>query len=146
MVVLDVAALRAPAPVLRDEGALPAVALPDGALDVGRDVARPGFEVAAWPRLRRRRERLLLDLPPEQLERPGDDHGGIAVRDLAAHQVLQAPEIIVRLLTHGELETVAFRREWGDDRTMGRGLRASADVQPVSAVLGREPALRSGAT
>ena len=42
VIELDPAALLAAVPVLAHERALPAVSRPHGALDVGRDVARPG--------------------------------------------------------------------------------------------------------
>ena len=89
MVELEVAALGAPAPVLRDIPALPAVALPRPSLDLRRDVPGTRLHVAARPRARGRRELPLLDLSQEQRERASEDLTGIAVRDLPAEQVLQ---------------------------------------------------------
>src|SRR5688572_10887325 len=53
VVILDVAALRTSTPVGCDKGALPGVAAPDGARDVGRYVARSWSRRTARPWLRR---------------------------------------------------------------------------------------------
>jgi hypothetical protein len=119
MMELDVAALRAPAAILRDERTLPPIPLPHGALDPGRNGARSRLRRAARPRLRGGRERLPIDFVPQQLQCPGDDQGGIAVRDLAAQSVLQVPEVVVGILAHGDLETVAFRRQRRHHCAMG---------------------------
>src|SRR5438093_6817364 len=116
MVELEVAAFGAPAPILRDVPALPALALPRLSLDVRGDVPGTRLRAGARPRLRGGRELPLLDLSQEQRERASKDGAGIAVRDLPAEQVLEASELSLGLCADRELYAVTFWRERSDHR------------------------------
>src|SRR5258707_9465863 len=95
-------AFGAPVSVGGDEAALAAVAPPGPALDVPWDIPRrnnrcsklpirPGTDGTRCPRLRRRPQLRLLDLLEQQGDGAVEDRGRIAVRDLAAEQLLHAP-------------------------------------------------------
>jgi hypothetical protein len=75
-------------------------------------VPRPGrgVEVAAH---------FLFSTSRRSSGRTGEDLASIAIGDLAAEQVLQASELLLGLLAHGELHAVAPWREGSDNRSFG---------------------------
>ncbi|HEU0104673.1 MAG TPA: hypothetical protein VFT38_00780 [Vicinamibacteria bacterium] len=101
MVELQERALHASVSVSGDEGALTSVAAPHRSLDAPRDIPRREnrrSKLPIRPGADRTRARLgggpelgLLDLLDEQGERAVEDRRRIAVRDLAAEEVLDAP-------------------------------------------------------
>src|SRR5438105_9859784 len=113
---LQARAFRAAPPVPAEEGALAAVAFPDESPHGGRDAAREGIR---WPRRARAfglGELRLLELLEQHGQRPLEDGGRIAVRDLRPEQVLDAPQLVVRLGARRKLHFVALGRERRDDR------------------------------
>ena len=112
MIELEPRARRAPVPGRAHEGALPAIPLPDGALDLRRDVTRFGSGgPMARPRLGGRRELLPLELRDQRLERPREHGGHIPRRDQVAEQRLRVAQVVVLALAHGELHPKALRRQ-----------------------------------
>jgi hypothetical protein len=120
-------ALRAPVSVSGDEGALIAVPLADGALDVPREISRrddgcahksirPGTD-RTRPRLLGRPQPGPLHLLQEQGEGTVEDGARITAGDLATEKRLNAPEFLVALLADRELDAIALRRSGLDDRT-----------------------------
>src|SRR5687768_18214684 len=97
MVQFEETAFRAAAS-MADKGALAAIALPDGADHVGWDVTRVSTLCAGRSRLRGRRELLFLHVVKEEVERAFEDHGRVAIGNLAAQQVLNAAELVVGVL------------------------------------------------
>src|SRR5439155_13869069 len=96
MIELEPRAGRAPVPGLAHERALGAVALPDGALDLRRDVTRVGpGSATARPRLGGRGELLPLELGGQRLERPREHRGHVPRRDLVAEQRLRVAQVVV---------------------------------------------------
>ncbi len=127
-------ALRAPVSVSGDEGALIAVPLADGALNVPRKISRrddgcsqlpirPGTDRARRPRLLCRPPLGSLYLLQEQGEGAVEDGARVAVRDLATEKSLNAPKLLVALLADRELDAIALRRGGLDDRTSCRNDR-----------------------
>ena len=101
-------------PALADERALALIALPDGALHLGRNMAgigAAGCPAAARPWLRGRRELLLLELPRQGIEGPVEHLRDIARRELVAHQRLDVLELLVRGPSDRELEREAPGRK-----------------------------------
>ena len=67
-----------------------------------------------------RRELGLLDVLEEQSQGALDDETGIAARDLAAQEVLEAAQRVVPVLPERELNPIPVRRGGLDDRTLRR--------------------------
>ena len=116
------------------------VPLPDGARDVGGDVAR-ACACRPW-RLRPRRccALLLFDLQDQRVHGAVEDHGGIAVRNLATKQVLKVTHLLVGLLRDRELVPIALRRQRRHQRWCGgRRRRASGGRRAAGLPAGSNP-------
>jgi hypothetical protein len=100
---LEEAVLGATAAIARDERTSAPIALPYLSLDLRRHMTGPRLRAPARARVRRRRELPLLDLPKQQGKGTHEDRAGIAVRDLATQQVLQASELLLGVLADREL-------------------------------------------
>jgi hypothetical protein len=138
---LQEGAFRAPAPVFGNKRALVAVSLRGGTLDVRGNttrsgavarppVIRPGTDRSrgrALRRLARCPELLLLDLLEEHREGTVEDHGRIAVRDLAPEKGLKPPQLVVALLANRELDAIPVGRSRLDDRATCRERRRCTD-------------------
>ena len=120
---LEVPPFRA-SPALPGIGALAPVPLPDCAPDVGGNVARASLASARRPRLRRRGQLPLLHVVQEKIERAIEDRRRVAVRDLAAQQVLYPSQLVVGLLRERELHPITLRSEVRDQRGDGLALAA----------------------
>lgn len=76
----------------------------------------------ASARLASRRELLLLQMPDEQGERPLEDLGDVAGRDLVPEQVLCLAEPVMTLLAQGELNGKALGRQRLHRGTVARNI------------------------
>ncbi len=126
VVELEVRPLGTPSSRRSHVRALTSIALPDGTLHVRRDVARRRLvrrvirsrtdgTRRAW--LVRHTHLRLLDVVKEQRDGTVEDRGGIAIRDLAAQERLEAAQLFVRLVANGELHAITLRRRGSHDRT-----------------------------
>jgi hypothetical protein len=88
---LEEALLGTAAACVTDEGTPAAVAEPDRALDLGRDVTRAGRRAAALARAVRGGELLLGQVLEERRQRPIEDRRRIPVWDLVAQEGLRQP-------------------------------------------------------
>lgn len=91
------------------ECALSGVTLPDGSSDVGRHVARPSGGGADRARLGHRCPLPACNVCQQQLQGPAEDRPRIAIRYLAAQELLRLAQVLVRLAIHSELHAIAFR-------------------------------------
>ena len=78
----------------------------------------------ATARLIGRRELLLLQVPHEQGQRPLEDLGDVAGRDLVSEQVLRAAQTVMALLAHRELDGKALGRQRLHRGTLARQPRS----------------------
>src|SRR5207244_819863 len=105
MIKLQELARRAPAPGRADEGALAAVALPNGALDRGGDVpCARGRAPPARARLLGRRELAPLEPADQGVERLVEDFRDVPRGELVAEERLGVAQLVVRALPDGDLE------------------------------------------
>jgi hypothetical protein len=95
MVIFEKAALRATSRCA-DKCALAAVAIPDGTLHGGRDVAT-GTAGGCRPRVMNVRMSRLAQFRQQHRQRPIEDGGKVAVRDPVAEQVSRLAQPVVRL-------------------------------------------------
>ena len=110
---LEERAFGAAAAAGADERAPPEVAQQDGALDLGRDVARSGAlrltaRACRWPRTSSGRVR------QQHRERAVQDRRFVPGGNGVAQHVPGEPQLLERLGADRELEPVAVRRERGD--------------------------------
>src|SRR5438552_2408995 len=112
VVELQPAICRTAAAALTHERAAALIALPDGALDVRRDVARVG---ARAPLARARpaggSELAALELLDERVERTFEDFGDLSGPDLVTEQCLEVAQLVVGALPDCELEPEALRSQ-----------------------------------
>jgi hypothetical protein len=138
VVELQPGAGRAAATGLADESALAAIALPDGAPDLGREVPRvraraprPGARPAGG------RELALLELADEGVQGAVEDRGDLSGGELVTEQRPGVLELLVGALADGELQGEALRcqrrqpRRWGGRLNWPRGeMRFAGPVRP----------------
>ena len=115
MMELEEALLCTAAAIAAYEGAAPAVAEPDRAPDLCRDVSRAWKRAAAPSRSICGGELLLGKILEKRGQCPIEDRRQVSVRDLVAQEVLREPELLVRFSTRGELHLIALGRQWADD-------------------------------
>jgi hypothetical protein len=91
-------------------------------------VARPSqrFLARAWPF--GRGQLLPGDILEQEGQGPVEERAGIAVRDLAAEEILGSAQLLVRRGADGELHAVALRRQRGDRRPLSRRPRRGSDL------------------
>jgi len=109
---LDLAARSASSTLGVHESASSFISLEHLAPDMGRD--RPtlvGALLSLGPWSVRKRRLLLSRLGEEGVQRPLEDRGGVAIRDLVAQQVLKLCELVASLLADRDLELVAAGRK-----------------------------------
>src|SRR5262249_41228022 len=93
--------------ILAHEGALIAVALPDGMANVCGNPVRVLRGASRRTAFRGRAELLLLELFDRPVEHTIEHGGQVAVRDLVAEQRLNMMELIERLLADADMKVVA---------------------------------------
>ncbi len=108
--------LGAAATLMAHEGAPAAVAEPDRAFDLGRNVPRARGGAATPTRAVRGGELLPGQVGQQRRQRPIDDRPQIPIRDLVPQEGLRERELFVRLGARRELHLVTLGRQWGDDR------------------------------
>ena len=108
VVELQERARRASLAGVADERALALVPLPDGALDVGGDVARARRRALLVPRLLGSRELAFLALADERVEGPVEQPRQIPRGDLVAEQGLRVAQLVVRVSSDADLEPEAL--------------------------------------
>jgi hypothetical protein len=150
---LEEALLGTAPTIAAHEGAPPAVAEPDRASDLGRDVPRARGRAPAPARAVRGGELLLGKFLQERRQCPIKDLRRIPVRDLVAQEGLRESEPLVRFGARCELYLVALGRQRGDDRRTRAGRRDGrrpqiwgCDAFPITRRLraGRGPLQRRG--
>jgi hypothetical protein len=99
---LQEAALGAAPAICRDEGTPTAVTQPHGALHRCWDVARPSQRILArtWPF--GCGELLPADILEQECQGPVEERAGIAIRDLAAQEILGSAQLLVRQRAVGQ--------------------------------------------
>lgn len=115
MVELQETTLAAAPAVGADERAASAVTDEDRPLHPRRDV-RGVARASTRSRTLGQRELLLEQVVEEDVERPREDLGGIAVRDRVAHQVPDEIQLAGRLLGRSERDPVTVGRQRPDER------------------------------
>jgi hypothetical protein len=99
--------------VLAHECAAAFVALPDGASDLSRDVARIA-RVLAHRTLRARAEFLFLEQCDGQIEHAVEGRGQITVRNCVAEEYFGPLQLVVRVLADAEGDVVPITRDRDD--------------------------------
>ena len=109
-----------------NEGTAAAITCPHGAFHGCGDATRARDLRASSARPLNHRQLGFCQVVEKNCERAIEDDGRVAVRDLMSQQILRATQLVVRVVTNGELHFVTLRRKrrddwWGGSRTYERG-------------------------
>src|SRR5207247_1355348 len=107
---LETCARRTTPPGFAHEGALAMIALPDRALDMGRDLARVVARALAGARPHGPGALALLQLLDQGIQRPVEHLGEVSRRERMAKQLLGVAQLVLGAASDRELEHKSLGR------------------------------------